>query len=212
MEMIAETLYVSAERARETLSLLVPRLAKKRKWSREDCDAVAVVYGLWNPSVDQLVHEGVQYKWVAAYFVRVHGVFDAVREWEGDRATRKFLTAPNARLRFRRPLDLLRQSEYESGDSGNKVLDAYVWQERMDTVRFRAGFQGIFVPRMSGHSACFLIVKASEQCPFNLLNFPRQSVNNFVLRRSTYALSHRAAAAKLLNPLMVLSRPLRCEL
>jgi len=52
---------------------------------------------------------------------------------------------------------------------------------------------GAFMPSISGHLACFLILTWSEHLPFRCLNFGQQSVNGFVRLLTTIPLSQRIA-------------------
>ncbi|GEM_PF-6159236 len=123
--------YMSAEDARGTIALLVPHLAKKRRWSDADCDSADIVFALWHPGVNFLMRYGADRAWIVAYLKRVRAVFLAVRAWRPESAAREFMTDPNGQIGGRRPLDLLRVStDLSTGkDSVQQVLNLYAkWE------------------------------------------------------------------------------------
>src|SRR3989339_1353012 len=71
---------------------------------------------------------------------------------------------------------------------------------------------GAFIPGISGHLACFLILTSSEVLPFKCLNFGLQSVNGFVLLLMIKPFSQSLACSLFLKPLRARSRGLKCEL
>lgn len=116
----------AGEKARETMALLVPHLAKKRRWSDGDCDAVRAILGCRGVYVDNWVHVGPQEAWAQCFLERIRKVFGAITKWVSQDFAREFLLTPNSRMDGRRPLDLLRVSEDVSGkDSFREVLEVF---------------------------------------------------------------------------------------